>query len=90
MKSDSGEGIWTLSLGSDLLGVVENEEQSLVRVEYARVSRWSVCFAGRLAKSGNQCSRDLVVGDASNDASSSIDFEVALSGRVLTTRMWSR
>lgn len=49
-------------------------------VEYARVRRLSVCFAGRLAKLGNHGSRDRVVGDASNDASSSTDFEVALSG----------
>jgi len=31
-----------------------------------------------------------VVGDASDAASSSTDFEVDLSGRVLTMRTWSR
>jgi len=49
-----------------------------------------VCFSGRLAKLGNQCSRDLVVGEVNDDASSSMDFEVAFSGRVLTMRTWSR
>jgi hypothetical protein len=90
VKSDSGDGTCNFDLGTDLLAVVENEEHNLVRVVYARVSRESVCLTGRLAKLGHQYSRDFVVGDASEVASSSIDFEVALSGRVLTIRTWSR
>jgi len=54
VKNDSGEGTRTFDLGTDLLAVVEDEEHSLVRVVYARVSRESVCLEGRLAKLGHQ------------------------------------